>query len=80
MDTKWNCYHFWLLSDFRGGRQSFRQSFRQSLRRLPGLLQRWSEQSAQRRRLAQLDDRMMKDVGLSRADAYRESSKWFWQD
>lgn len=40
----------------------------------------WGERSAQRRRLAQLDDRMLKDIGIGRSEAYRESSKWFWQD
>jgi uncharacterized protein YjiS (DUF1127 family) len=44
------------------------------------LLQVWSERAAQRRRLAELDGRMLKDIGLSRADAARESGKWFWQD
>ena len=41
---------------------------------------RWFERSAQRRRLAMLEDRMLKDIGVSRSEAYRESSKWFWQD
>ena len=48
--------------------------------RLFALLALWSERAAQRHRLAQLDDRMLSDIGVSRADAYRESSKWFWQD
>jgi uncharacterized protein YjiS (DUF1127 family) len=40
----------------------------------------WCDRAAQRRRLAQLDDRMLRDIGVGRAEAYRESSKWFWQD
>lgn len=32
---------------------------------------------AERRRLMQLDDRMLKDIGLSRGEAYRESSRAF---
>ena len=39
----------------------------------------WQARSAQRRRLAALEDRMLKDIGISRADAARESRKWFWQ-
>jgi len=39
---------------------------------------RWSERSAQRRRLRQLDDRLLSDMGLSRADVDREVSKSFW--
>jgi uncharacterized protein YjiS (DUF1127 family) len=27
-----------------------------------------------------LDDYMLKDLGLSRADVERESSKWFWRE
>lgn len=50
------------------------------LSRLIELLLFWSERAAQRHRLAQLDDRLLRDIGVSRADAYRESSKWFWQD
>jgi uncharacterized protein YjiS (DUF1127 family) len=34
----------------------------------------------QRHDLAQLDDRMLRDMGLSRIDADRESGKPFWRD
>ncbi len=40
----------------------------------------WHERARQRRRLLQLDDRMLKDIGVSRADAVREASKPFWQE
>lgn len=43
-------------------------------------LQRWWELSEQRRRLAQLDDRALHDLGLSRADAIHESERAFWDD
>ena len=33
----------------------------------------------QRRELLALDDRMLKDIGLSRADAFREGRKPFWR-
>jgi uncharacterized protein YjiS (DUF1127 family) len=48
--------------------------------RLFGVAVLWCERAEQRRRLAQLDNRMLRDIGLSRSEAYRESSKWFWQD
>ena len=32
----------------------------------------------ERRALAALDDRMLRDIGISRADAERETSKPFW--
>ncbi len=39
----------------------------------------WSERTQQRRRLAALDDRILKDIGLSRADVMSESDKPFWR-
>ncbi len=33
----------------------------------------------QRRTLLALDDRMLKDIGISRADALREGNKPFWR-
>jgi uncharacterized protein YjiS (DUF1127 family) len=43
------------------------------------LLLCWQERAAQRRRLSELDDRALKDIGLSRADAAGESAKTFWR-
>ncbi|MEJ0067630.1 MAG: DUF1127 domain-containing protein [Pseudomonadota bacterium] len=34
----------------------------------------------QRYDLAQLDDRMLRDMGISRVEAERESHKPFWRD
>jgi uncharacterized protein YjiS (DUF1127 family) len=36
--------------------------------------------SRQRYDLAQLDDRMLRDMGITRIDAERESRKVFWRD
>ena len=38
----------------------------------------WRWRSSQRHILRSLDDRMLKDVGLSRADIDRELEKPFW--
>lgn len=38
----------------------------------------WQERARQRYRLAELDDRMLKDIGLTRADVAREVEKPFW--
>ncbi len=38
----------------------------------------WQERASQRRALAQLDARMLKDVGLSRAEVDLELRKPFW--
>jgi uncharacterized protein YjiS (DUF1127 family) len=29
--------------------------------------------------LSELDDHLLKDIGLSRQEAVREGAKWFWQ-
>ena len=47
--------------------------------RLAGVLLTWQERAVQRYALASLDGRMLSDIGLSRADAWRETSKPFWR-
>jgi uncharacterized protein YjiS (DUF1127 family) len=39
----------------------------------------WRERSRSRRALERLDDHLLRDVGLSRADAWQESRKPFWK-
>lgn len=39
----------------------------------------WSERAYQRRVLSTLDARMLKDLGLTRADVERETAKPFWR-
>lgn len=41
---------------------------------------RWWELAEQRRKLALLDAHALHDLGLSRADALRESERSFWDD
>jgi uncharacterized protein YjiS (DUF1127 family) len=48
-------------------------------RALVGLL-RWHEIARQRRALLTLDDRMLKDIGITRAEAEREASRPSWRD
>lgn len=38
----------------------------------------WQERVEQRSRLAELNDHMLKDIGVSKADAYKEVRKPFW--
>ena len=47
--------------------------------RLFELLTEWQARARQRRDLAALDDHILKDIGISRADAGREASKPFWR-
>jgi uncharacterized protein YjiS (DUF1127 family) len=38
----------------------------------------WQEIRCQRRELLKLDDRILKDIGISRVDAEREANRPFW--
>ncbi len=53
------------------------------LLRLPGAildtLLFWQERAAQRSRLNTLDDRLLKDIGVSRAEAEHEAAIPFWR-
>jgi len=40
----------------------------------------WSLVSRERRELPLLSDWMLKDIGISRADAHRESQRSFWDN
>jgi uncharacterized protein YjiS (DUF1127 family) len=39
----------------------------------------WLERSRQRRQLGGLSDHMLRDIGLTRADAWAEAEKPFWR-
>ena len=39
----------------------------------------WQERARERNRLASMDDFMLRDIGLSRSQVARETSKAFWQ-
>lgn len=39
----------------------------------------WQQRQRERQQLLALDDRQLKDIGLSRADVYQEWSKPFWR-
>ena len=39
----------------------------------------WLDHARQRRHLGQLDDRLLRDIGLSRAEVDNEISQRFWQ-
>lgn len=42
-------------------------------------LAEWQERAEQRAHLARMDDRMLKDIGVSAVDAAREADKPFWR-
>jgi uncharacterized protein YjiS (DUF1127 family) len=51
-----------------------------SLGRLAELISTWRQRSAERRHLHGLNEYMLKDLGISRADVDRETSKRYWQE
>ncbi len=53
--------------------------FRFSFTNLFERLLDWQERSSQRIRLMELDDRMLRDIGLTRADALYEFEKSRWR-
>lgn len=48
-------------------------------RRAWGILARIRQRQRQRQELLELDDRILRDVGIDRADAIREGRKPFWR-
>ena len=48
-------------------------------RRLEAVLNLWRDRAVTRQQLAEMDDRLLKDIGLTRLDAEREYSKPFWR-
>jgi len=49
------------------------------LRRLGTRVVAWQERARMRRGLAAMDDRLLRDIGLTRAQAHREYDKPFWR-
>ncbi|MCG7518344.1 DUF1127 domain-containing protein [Ruegeria sp. Ofav3-42] len=47
--------------------------------RFAATVTKWERQRRSRINLSQLDDRMLKDVGLTRGQADREIKRYFWQ-
>ena len=50
------------------------------LRHAVELVALWRRRARERKQLAALDDRLLHDLGISRADALRECWKPFWRD
>ena len=69
----------WAARNFGAGHSLIRQLARRADRVITTLL-RWHELARQRRALMGMDDHMLKDIGLSRADALREAERPFWDE
>jgi len=50
-----------------------------TLRRALETVVTWTERARMRRRLLTLDDRMLQDIGITRADVHGEAEKPFWR-
>jgi uncharacterized protein YjiS (DUF1127 family) len=50
-----------------------------ALERAADLLLTWQERAQQRHQLETLNDHMLRDIGLTRADVMAEATKPFWQ-
>ncbi len=62
--------------------ESVRDAGRKLAAALYGILNRlvvWQERASQRTHLAALEDRFLKDMGLSHADVAAEAAKPFWR-
>jgi uncharacterized protein YjiS (DUF1127 family) len=55
------------------------QALHSALSRIVDAILTWRERAQMRRRLLSLDDRMLKDIGITRAEAHGEAEKPFWQ-
>jgi len=49
------------------------------MRTFSRIVRQWQIRRRDRRHLLELDDRMLRDIGFTRADLYRETSKPFWR-
>jgi len=77
--------HYSYLSPAAGGAPEagfYGREFTRALRRLTtdvfATVLEWQERACQRRHLSQLDERMLQDIGVTRADVSRETAKPFW--
>jgi uncharacterized protein YjiS (DUF1127 family) len=50
-----------------------------TFQRLSEVVRTWRVRSRERRILLELDDRMLRDIGVTRVDVYREAMKPFWR-
>lgn len=57
-----------------------RTSFAEQISSVWHTLALWHERARERRALAELPAELLKDIGVSRAEAMREAQKPFWKD
>jgi uncharacterized protein YjiS (DUF1127 family) len=70
----------WHVSQGRPGQRKAILAFTGAWDRAVATVQEWRRRSRERAELAELDDRMLSDIGLTRADAEFLSNKPFWRE
>jgi uncharacterized protein YjiS (DUF1127 family) len=65
------------LSDFLATGRAARAHVLARIRRR---LRRWEELQRQRSQLARLDERTLRDIGVSYYEARQEARRWFWDE
>jgi uncharacterized protein YjiS (DUF1127 family) len=60
-------------------RRALRDRLRDAVIRIRARLSEWRQFRRSRAELAKLDERMLRDIGLTRADVWREINKPFWR-
>jgi uncharacterized protein YjiS (DUF1127 family) len=58
----------------------FATAFALRCSRISETMQLWLVRKRQRHALQGLSEHMLKDIGISRCDVFRESSKFFWHE
>ena len=63
----------------RARRRAMRERVRPILDQAVALLREWRRRSYERAELAKLDDRMLRDIGVTPGEAWHEINKPFWR-
>ena len=66
------------ISGWPGLRQSVMRAGHIALR-VSNLIDAWADRRRQRRALLELNDHMLKDIGIGRGEAWQEGRKPFWR-
>ena len=74
-----NCHNFSRVPSWREILVLVRDRIQMDMVVLANTCCTWAERADQRRVLGTLDERMLKDIGLTRADVVDETSKPFWR-
>jgi uncharacterized protein YjiS (DUF1127 family) len=70
----------WHQPQHRARRQNAVHALSDAGNHFVATLREWGRRNRERAELAALDDRMLKDIGLTRADAEFLSNKPFWRE